>query len=61
MSILEARELKKYYGEGETQVKALDGVSLSVDRGEFVCIIGTSGSGKSTLLHMLGGLDNPTI
>ncbi len=60
MSILEARELKKYYGEGETQVKALDGVSLSVDRGEFVCIIGTSGSGKSTLLHMLGGLDNPT-
>lgn len=60
MSILEVRELKKYYGEGETQVKALDGVSLSVDRGEFVCIIGTSGSGKSTLLHMLGGLDNPT-
>ena len=60
MSILEAKNLKKYYGEGDTQVKALDGVSLSVDRGQFVGIIGTSGSGKSTLLHMLGGLDNPT-
>ncbi|MCR5252049.1 MAG: ABC transporter ATP-binding protein [Lachnospiraceae bacterium] len=60
MKILEARNLKKYYGEGDTLVKALDGVSLSVERGEFVSIIGTSGSGKSTLLHMLGGLDNPT-
>ena len=60
MSILEARNLTKYYGEGDTLVKALDGVSLSVERGEFVSIIGTSGSGKSTLLHMLGGLDNPT-
>lgn len=58
--ILQAMDLKKYYGEGEAQVKALDGVSLSVDRGEFVSIVGTSGSGKSTLLHMLGGLDNPT-
>ena len=60
MSILEARNLTKYYGEGDTLVKALDRVSLSVERGEFVSIIGTSGSGKSTLLHMLGGLDNPT-
>ena len=60
MSILEAKDLKKYYGKDETLVKALDGVSLNVAKGEFVSIIGTSGSGKSTLLHMLGGLDNPT-
>lgn len=60
MSILVAEHLKKYYGEGETLVKALDDVSMSVERGEFLSIIGTSGSGKSTLLHMLGGLDNPT-
>ena len=60
MSILEAKDLIKHYGEGDTLVKALDGVSLNVERGEFVSIIGTSGSGKSTLLHMLGGLDNPT-
>ena len=60
MNILEVRELKKYYGEGENQVKALDGVSLSVERGEFLAVVGTSGSGKSTLLHMMGGLDTPT-
>lgn len=60
MSILQATDLKKIYGTGDNAVHALDGVSLSVDRGEFVAIVGTSGSGKSTLLHMLGGLDRPT-
>ena len=60
MTILETRDLKKYYGSGDTQVKALDGVDLGIGQGEFVAIVGTSGSGKSTLLHMLGGLDRPT-
>lgn len=59
-SILKATGLKKYYGKGDTMVKALDGVDLEIERGKFTAIIGTSGSGKSTLLNMLGGLDTPT-
>ncbi len=60
MEILKTENLKKYYNQTSVVVKAIDGVELSVDQGEFVAIVGTSGSGKSTLLHMLGGLDRPT-
>lgn len=59
-SILKAENLKKYYGRGDTMIKALDGVDLEIERGKFTAVIGTSGSGKSTLLNMLGGLDTPT-
>ena len=60
MEILQVNNLKKIYGSGANAVHALDGVNLSVEKGEFVAVVGTSGSGKSTLLHMLGGLDRPT-
>lgn len=60
MNILETDNLKKYYGSGDNQVKALDGISLQIEEGELTAIVGCSGSGKSTLLHMLGGLDYPT-
>lgn len=60
MVILKTKDLKKIYGSGENEVHALDGVSISVEEGEFVAIVGTSGSGKSTLLNMIGGLDHPS-
>ena len=60
MCILQTTDLKKYYGQEPNITKALDGITLTIGRGEFVAIVGTSGSGKSTLLNMMGGLDNPT-
>lgn len=59
-TILETKNLCKYYGEGDSQVKAVDQISIQIGKGEFITIVGKSGSGKSTLLHLLGGLDNPT-
>ena len=60
MEILKVENLNKIYGKGENQVKAVDNISFSVEKGEFVAIIGASGSGKSTLLHLIGGVDRPT-
>ena len=60
MEILRVENLNKIYGKGENQVKAVDNISFSVQKGEFVAIIGASGSGKSTLLHLIGGVDRPT-
>lgn len=60
MTVLETKELTKYYGTGENRVCALNGINLKVEQGEFLTIVGSSGSGKSTLLHMLGGLDRPS-
>lgn len=60
MAFLQVEQLTKVYGSGDAAVRALDGVSLTVERGEFVAVMGASGSGKSTLLHLLGGVDKPT-
>ena len=60
MKVIETKKLKKYYKNGEIEIKAVDDVSIQINQGEFVCVVGKSGSGKSTLLHMIGGLENPT-
>ena len=60
MEILKVENLSKVYGKGETKIKAVDDISFSVEKGDFVAIVGASGSGKSTLLHLLGGVDRPT-
>ena len=60
MEILKVENLTKIYGKGESQVRAVDNISFSVQKGEFVAIVGSSGSGKSTLLHLIGGVDRPT-
>lgn len=60
MNILETHDLKKYYGSGNSEIRALDGVNFNVESGEFVTVVGTSGSGKSTLLNLIGGLDTPS-
>ena len=60
MELLRIENLSKFYGKGDNEVRALDGVSFSIARGEFIAVMGPSGSGKSTLLHILGGVDKPT-
>ena len=60
MEILRVENLTKIYGKGESKVTAVDNISFSVEKGEFIAIVGSSGSGKSTLLHLIGGVDRPT-